>query len=65
MAEAMRDIGDNEQYQLRRRRMQAESQRLRTDLESGKYKGNPKECSIAQTQVEERLYLITVFPETL
>ena len=57
MAEAMREIGDNDQYQLRLKHMQAESQRLRNDLESGKYMGNPKECSIAQTQVEERLYL--------
>jgi len=32
-------------------------QRLQNDLESGKYEGNPKECSIAQTQVEESLYL--------
>jgi hypothetical protein len=57
MAEATRAIGDDEQYQIDIKRMQAESKRLYDELQSGKYKGNPKECSIAQAQVEERLYL--------
>ncbi|HKF20252.1 MAG TPA: hypothetical protein VKE93_01710 [Candidatus Angelobacter sp.] len=57
MAEATRAIGDDEQYQIDIKRMQAESKRLYDELQSGKYQGNPKECSIAQAQVEERLYL--------
>jgi hypothetical protein len=57
MAEATRAVGDEQQYQLDIKRMRSESQRLHNELESGKYKGNPKECSIAQAQVEERLYL--------
>ncbi len=57
MAEAMRAIGDNDEYQLRLKQMKAESQRLHDELEAGKYKSNPQQCSIAQTQVEESLYL--------
>jgi hypothetical protein len=57
MAEAMREIGDSEQYQLRLKQMKSESQRLHDELASGKYKSDPKECSLAQTQVEESLYL--------
>lgn len=57
MAEAMREIGDAEEYQLRIKQMRSESQRLHDELANGKYKSDPKECSIAQTQVEESLYL--------
>lgn len=57
MAEAARALGDDQQYQLDIKRIRAESQRLHDELASGKYKRDPKECSIAQAQVEERLYL--------
>ena len=57
MAEAMREIGDNEGYQVRVKEMQAESRRLHDELETGKYKGDPKECYLAQSQLEESLYL--------
>jgi hypothetical protein len=57
MAAAMLEIGDAEEYQLRLKQMKAESQRLHDDLEAGKYQSNPQQCSIAQTQVEESLYL--------
>jgi hypothetical protein len=57
MAEAARAVGDEEQYQLDIKRMRTEAKRLHDELQSGKYKGDPKECSIAQAQVEESLYL--------
>jgi len=57
MAEAARAVGDDQQFQLDVKRMRAESQRLHDELVSGKYQRDPKECSIAQAQVEERLYL--------
>jgi hypothetical protein len=57
MAEAERSLGDTAQYQRDTRNMQSEAQRLKDELENGKYKGSPKECSLAQAQVEESLYL--------
>jgi len=57
MAEATRAVGDDEQYQTDIKRMRAESKRLHDELASGKYASAPDQCSIAQTQVEERLYL--------
>ena len=57
MAEADHSLGDTNQYERDIKNMQAESQRLKEELVSGKFKGDPKECSIAQAQVEESLYL--------
>jgi len=57
MAEATRVVGDDEQYQLEIKRMRAESKRLHDELASGKYASAPNQCSIAQTQTEESLYL--------
>src|SRR5215471_2444241 len=57
MAEAARAVGDDQQYQLDIKQMRAEAKRLHDELVNGKYKGDPKECSIAQAQVEEQLYL--------
>jgi hypothetical protein len=57
MVEVERSLGDTKQYQRDITNMQSESQRLKEELTSGKYKGDPKECSLAQAQVEESLYL--------
>ncbi len=57
MAEATRAVGDDQQYQREIKNMQAESQRLHDELESGKYASLPIQCSLAQTQIEESLYL--------
>lgn len=57
MAEAARQVGDDEQYQRDIKQMQAESKRLHDELTKGKYAAAPNQCSIAQTQVEESLYL--------
>src|SRR5258708_10444340 len=57
MAEASRRIGDDEQYQRDIKQMGAESQRPHDELMAGKYASLPNQCSIAQTQVEESLYL--------
>lgn len=57
MAEAARQVGDDEQYQRDIKQMQAESKRLHDELVAGKYAAAPNQCSIAQTQVEESLYL--------
>ena len=57
MAEATKAVGDDEQYQRDVKNMQSESTRLHSELESGKYASLPNQCSIAQTAVEESLYL--------
>lgn len=57
MAEATRRVGDDEQYQRDIRQMHTESKRLHDELNKGKYAAAPNQCSIAQTQVEESLYL--------
>jgi len=57
MEEAIREIGDEQRYQQDIQRMRSEAKRLHDELESGKYKGDPRECSLAQTQVDEALYL--------
>ena len=57
MAEATREIGDEARYQRLLGQLRSESKRLHDELESGKYKGNPRECELAQTTVEENLYL--------
>jgi hypothetical protein len=57
MAEATREIGDEARYQRLLGQMRSESKRLHDELEAGKYKGNPRECELAQVTVEENLYL--------
>ena len=57
MAEATKAVGDDEQYQRELKNMQNESKRLHDELESGKYASAANQCSIAQTAVEESLYL--------
>jgi hypothetical protein len=57
MAEAIRQVGDLEQYERSLKNMKEEANRLADELESGKYKSSPKQCSLAQAQVEESLYL--------
>jgi hypothetical protein len=57
MAEATRAIGDETRYERLVTEMRSEAKRLHDELESGKYKGNPRECELAQVTVEENLYL--------
>jgi hypothetical protein len=56
MAEATRKIGETDEYERLMKNMKAEAPRLEQDLRSGKITG-PKQCSIAETQVEESLYI--------
>jgi hypothetical protein len=57
MAEATKAVGDDEQYQRDIKNMQTESKRLHDELDSGKYASAPNQCSLAQTAIEESLYL--------
>lgn len=56
MAEAMRLIGETSDYQQAITNMKAEAPRLAQELADGKITG-PKQCTVAETQVEESLYL--------
>jgi len=56
MAEAMREIGETDEYDAAMKRMKEESQRLQNDLDNGRITG-PKQCTAAETHVEETLYL--------
>jgi hypothetical protein len=56
MAQAMQRVGDLKEYDVRIKNMQEESQRLAEELKAGKIKPAER-CFIAQTQLEERLYL--------
>ncbi|MBZ5523631.1 MAG: hypothetical protein LAP21_15465 [Acidobacteriia bacterium] len=56
MAQAMQRVGDLKEYDLRIRNMQEESRRLAEELKAGKIKSADR-CFIAQTQLEESLYL--------
>ncbi len=56
MAEATREIGETDEYERLMKNMKAEAPRLEQDLRSGKITG-PKQCSAAETQVEESLYI--------
>ena len=56
MAEALREIGDTDEYQRSLKNMKEEAPRLKQELDAGKITGD-KECAIAMTQVEESLYL--------
>ena len=56
MAEALREIGETEEYERAMKNMKEEAPRLEQELRNGKITG-PKKCSVAETQVEETLYL--------
>ena len=56
MAEATKLIGETDEYEQTMKRMKDEAPRLAQELESGKITG-PKQCAVAETQVEETLYL--------
>ena len=56
MAEAMREIGETDDYERAMKNMKEEATRLEQELREGKITG-PKECTLAQSQVEESLYL--------
>lgn len=56
MVEAMRLIGETSDYQQAMNNMKAEAPRLAQELADGKITG-PKQCTVAETQVEETLYL--------
>lgn len=56
MAEAMKEIGETDDYERAIKEMQSEAPRLVQELQSGKVTG-PKQCAVAETQVEETLYL--------
>ncbi len=56
MAEALREIGETAEYDRAIKNMRSEAPRLEQELRSGKITG-PKQCAVAETQVEETLYL--------
>jgi hypothetical protein len=56
MAEATREIGETEEYDRIMKNMKDEAPRLEQNLRSGKITG-PKQCTAAETQVEETLYI--------
>lgn len=56
MAEALHEIGETEEYQRSMKNMKEEASRLEQELRDGKITG-PKQCIVAETQVEESLYL--------
>ncbi len=55
MAEAMREIGETDDYERAMKNMKEEAPRLVQELHDGKITG-PKQCTVAETQVEETLY---------
>ena len=56
MAEALREIGEMDEYQRSLKNMKAEAPRLEDELRNGKIP-EAKRCTVAETQVEETLYL--------
>ncbi|HWX54379.1 MAG TPA: hypothetical protein VN176_07285 [Verrucomicrobiae bacterium] len=56
MAEAIRQLGESGEYERAMKNMKAEAPRLEQDLRSGKITG-PRQCTAAETQVEESLYI--------
>jgi hypothetical protein len=56
MAEAMREIGEADDYERAIKNMKEEAPRLEQALREGKITG-PKECTLAESQVEESIYL--------
>lgn len=56
MAEALREIGETAEYERAMKNMKDEAPRLEQNLRDGKVTG-PKRCAVAETQVEEILYL--------
>ncbi|HEY6348097.1 MAG TPA: hypothetical protein VI636_01685 [Candidatus Angelobacter sp.] len=56
MAEALREIGETEEYQRSMKNMNEEAPRLKQELRDGKIP-EAKRCTLAETQVEESLYI--------
>jgi hypothetical protein len=56
MAEAMKEIGETDDYELAMKNMRSEAPRLEEEVSDGRISG-PKACAAAETQVEESLYL--------
>jgi hypothetical protein len=56
MAEAMKEIGETDDYARAMKNMKEEAPRLEQELRDGKITG-PKQCTVAETQVEENMYL--------
>lgn len=56
MAEATREIGETEDYERALANMKNEAPRLEQELREGKVTGD-KQCTVAETQVEETIYL--------
>jgi hypothetical protein len=56
MAEAMKEIGAANDYARAMKDMQEEAPRLEQELRDGKITGG-KQCAVAETQVEESLYI--------
>jgi hypothetical protein len=56
MAEALREIGETDEYERSIKNMKEEAPRLEQELRDGKITG-PKQCTVAETQVEESLYI--------
>lgn len=57
MAEAMRLVGETDEYNQAIQRMKEEAPRLEQELQNGKITEQPKRCAVAETQVEETTYL--------
>lgn len=56
MAEALREIGESDEYERSMKNMRAEAPRLADELSNGKIP-EAKRCTVAETHVEETLYL--------
>jgi hypothetical protein len=56
MAEAMKEIGESDDYARAMKNMKDEASRLEQELRGGKV-ASAKQCTVAETQVEESLYL--------
>lgn len=56
MAEAEREIGETDDYDRSMKNMKEEAPRLAQELKDGKITGT-KQCTVAETQVEETLYI--------
>lgn len=56
MAEALKEIGETDEYNRSMQNIKAEAPRLKQELQDGKIP-EPKRCPVAETQIEETLYL--------
>ncbi|HLW53394.1 MAG TPA: hypothetical protein VKW06_11165 [Candidatus Angelobacter sp.] len=56
MAEAMKEIGESDDYERAMKNMKEEAPRLQQELRDGKVAAG-KQCTVAETQVEENIYI--------